>query len=173
MIVNVFDKHHDPEISFTKREKEGNLCSGVKRIILMAYCEDLEENYDNCRTILELLRIDELDSVKAADLKLLNVLLGLSDHGGKHTCIYCEAPKEPEVGTIRTFAGLIKLAEAYKDAGSNPLNMKDLKNVVNVPLLKVDNDQPMWHVVPIPELHCMMGGVNYKLEQMRNYFKRT
>ena len=27
MIVNVFDKHHDREINFTKREKEGNLCS--------------------------------------------------------------------------------------------------------------------------------------------------
>ena len=143
MIVNVFDKHHDPEISFTKREKEGNLCSGVKRSILMAYCEDLEENYDNCQTILELLRFDELDSVIAADFKLLDILLGLSDHGGKHACIYCEAPKGLEVGTIRTFAGLIKLAEAYKDAGLNPLNMKDFKNVVNVPLLKVDNDQPV------------------------------
>ena len=48
--------------------------------------------------------------------------------------------------------------------------MKDLKNVVNVPLLKVDNDQPVWQVVPIPELHCMMVGVNHKLEWMRNYF---
>ena len=112
----------------------------------MAYCEDLEENYDNCRTILELLRFDELDSVIAADFKLLNVLLGLSGHGGKHVCIYCKAPKGLEVGTIRTFAGIIKLAEAYKDAGSNPLKMKDFKNVVTVPLLKVDNDQlsGMW-----------------------------
>ena len=48
--------------------------------------------------------------------------------------------------------------------------MKDLKNVVNVPLLKIDYDQPVWHVVPIPKLHYMMGGVNHKLEWMRNYF---
>ena len=89
MIVNVFDKHHDPDVSFTKREKEGNLCSGVKRSILMAYCEDLEENYENCRTILELLRFDELDCVIAADFKLLNVLLGLSGHGSKDTIYLC------------------------------------------------------------------------------------
>ena len=108
MIVNVFDKHHDPEINFTKREKEGNLCSGVKRSILMTYCEDLEENYKNCWTILELLRFDGLDSVITADCKLLIVLLGLSSHGRKHACIYCETPKVLEVGTIRTFARLIK-----------------------------------------------------------------
>ena len=138
----------------------------------MAYCEDIEENYEICWTILELLRFDELDSVIAADFKLLNFLLGLSGHGGKHAYIYYEASKGLELGTIRTFAGLIKLAEAYKDAGSNPLKMKDFKNVVNVPLLKVDNDQPVWHVVPIPELHCMMGGVNHKLELMRNYLMK-
>ena len=50
--------------------------------------------------------------------------------------------------------------------------MKDIKNVVNVPLLKVDNDQPVWHVVPLPELHCMMGEVNNKLELMRNYLMK-
>ena len=63
-------------------DEKGNMCSGVNRIIVLAYCEDLEENYDNIRTILELLRFDELDSVVvAADYKLLNVLLGLSGHG--------------------------------------------------------------------------------------------
>ena len=169
MIVNVFDRHQDAEISFPQREKKGNLCSGVNRSILMAYCEDLEENYENCRTILDMLRFDELDSVVAADFKLLNVLLGLSGHGGKHALIYCEAPKGLELGSIRTFAGLIKLAEAYKDVGSNTAKMKDFKNVVNVPLLKVENDQPVWQVVPLPELHCMMGGVNHKLELMRKF----
>ena len=77
------------------------------------------------------------------DFKLLNVLLSLSGHGGKHECIYCEPPKGVKVGTIITFAGLIKLAEAYKDPGSNSLKMKDLKFFVNVPLLKVNNDQPV------------------------------
>ena len=45
MIMNVFDKYHDQEILFTKVESKGNLCSGVKRSIVLAYCEDLEENY--------------------------------------------------------------------------------------------------------------------------------
>ena len=86
-ILNIFDKNQDPEITFPKVERKVNLCSGVNRSIVLAYCEDLEENYSNCRTIMELLRVDELDSVIAADYKLLNILLGLSGHGGKFACI--------------------------------------------------------------------------------------
>ena len=55
---------------------------------------------------MELLRVDELDSVIAADYKLLNILLGLSGHGEKFAYIYCEAPKGLEVGIIRTFSGI-------------------------------------------------------------------
>ena len=57
MILNAFDKHQDPEISFPGREKKGNLCSGVNRAIILAYCEDLEENYSNLRMIMELLQV--------------------------------------------------------------------------------------------------------------------
>ena len=171
MIMNVFDKYHDPEVIFTEVESKGNLCSGVKRSIVLAYCEDLEENYQNCPTILKLLRFNELDSVIAADFKLLNVLLGLSGHGGKHACIYCEVPKGLEVGVIRTFSGLIKCAEAYKQAGSKPKNMKDFKNVIDLPLIKVEMDQTILEAVPPPELHCMMGAMNHMLELRRKYFE--
>ena len=90
-ILNVFDRNQDSEITFPKVEKKGNLCSGVNKSIILAYCEDLE-NYSSCRIIMELLRVDELDSVIAADYKLLKILLRLSGHEGKLACIYCEAP---------------------------------------------------------------------------------
>ena len=139
-ILNVFDRNQDPEITFPKVEKKGNLCSGVNRSIVLAYCEDLEENYSNCRIIMELLRVDELDSVIAADYKLLNILLGLSDHGGKFVCIYCEAPKGLKVGIIRTFSGITEQAQAYKGVGANPKNMMKFMNVLNLPLINVQNN---------------------------------
>ena len=77
-IVNQVDKKRDPEITFTKTEQPGNVCSGVKRSIVLAYVENVSEDYELIRKIFELLRIDELDFVIAADLKLLNVLLGIS-----------------------------------------------------------------------------------------------
>ena len=63
IIVNVFDKHQDPEIFFPQLEKKGNICSGVNRSIILVYCEDLEENYNN------------LYFVTVAECKWPNVLL--------------------------------------------------------------------------------------------------
>ena len=57
MIVNVFDKHQDPEITFLGRDKKGSQFSGVNKAIILAYCEDLEENHSNLRLILELLQV--------------------------------------------------------------------------------------------------------------------
>ena len=50
----------DKEISFPKQEKPGNLCSGIKRSIILAYCEDVTENWHNMKIILELLDIGKL-----------------------------------------------------------------------------------------------------------------
>ena len=138
-ILNVFDRNQDSEITFPKVEKKGNLCSGVNKSIILAYCEDLE-NYSSCRIIMELLRVDELDSVIAADYELLNILLGLSDHGGKFVCIYCEAPKGLEVGIIRTISEITEQAQAYKGAGTNPKNMIKFKSVLILPLINIQNN---------------------------------
>ena len=46
-ILKTFDRHYDPEISLPKLETKGNILSGVNWSIIMAYCEDLEENYEN------------------------------------------------------------------------------------------------------------------------------
>ena len=112
-----------------------------------------------------------MDSVIAADLKLFNVLFGLSGHGGKYACIYCEAPKGLEAGITQTFSGIIKYAEAYKKAGSNPKKIKDFKNVIDLPLIKVDRDQTVLEAVPLPELHCIMGAINHKLEVLRKFLE--
>ena len=57
MIVNVFDKRQDPEIAFLGQDKKGSQFSGVNKAIILAYCEDLEENHSNLRLILELLQV--------------------------------------------------------------------------------------------------------------------
>ena len=57
MIANVFDKHQDPEISFLGRDKKGSQYSGVNKANILAYCENLEENHNNLRLILEHLQV--------------------------------------------------------------------------------------------------------------------
>ena len=57
VICNTFSKHQDNEIFFTHTEYLGNLLSGVKRSIVLAYCEGIQENNHNLRVILELLEL--------------------------------------------------------------------------------------------------------------------
>ena len=93
VIPNVFSQHQDPEITFTNTETAGNLCSGVKRSIIVCYVEKLEESYANMQTLMEMMNLQELPFVIASDFKLINVMLGLCGHGGKYACCYCEAEK--------------------------------------------------------------------------------
>ena len=171
VIVNQMDRNRDPEITFTRTEKPGNLCSGVKRSIIVAYIENVSEDYGLVRTILELLQVDDLDFVVAADLKLLNVLMGLSGHGGKYACIYCEGEKGLEAGQMRTFSRLLECNKRYRDRGSKVKDMQNFFNVVNLPLLKMEQDQEVLEAVPPPELHMLMGAVNHKAELIRSHLE--
>ena len=39
-------------------------------------------------------------------MKLANIVMGLSVHGGKYACLYCESVKSTEPGELRTFGSL-------------------------------------------------------------------
>ena len=67
----------DKEISFLKQEKPGNLCSGIKWSIILAYCEDVKENWHNMSIIFALLDIGQMPYVNGADICLINMILGL------------------------------------------------------------------------------------------------
>ena len=45
--------------------------------------------------------------------------------------------------------------------------MQNYFNCINPPLLNVTEDQLILAIVPPPELHLLMGGVNVKLEIIR------
>jgi len=45
-------------------------------------------------TIFQKTGLNELKYYVAADMKLLNILLGLSAHGGKFSCLYCSGTIE-------------------------------------------------------------------------------
>ena len=49
----------------------------------------------------------------AWDLKLANVILGISAHGGTFACLYCESGRDSESGSLRTFGSLGKNINRY------------------------------------------------------------
>ena len=116
VLGNIFHVDEDPEILFTKYEQPGQLLKGVNRIILLAYIEDLQESWHNLRIILELLRLNTVEYKLAADLKLINILLGISSHSGKYACYLCYGESNLVAGPKRIFKILNKMYEASHTA---------------------------------------------------------
>ena len=67
-----------------------------------------------------------------------------------------------EGGELRTFGSL----EQLEAAGSKMKAMQKFKNVIHPSLLKRDPGTSVLSVVPPPELHLLMGAVNWGLEQL-------
>ena len=110
-----------------------------------------------------------MDHVTAADCKLGNILLGLSGHGGKFACLYCEAPKGLEIGRTWTYGRILEYDSNYRLSGSNPKRMQEFANVINTPLIKMNPDQEIIDAVPPSELRLLMGSTNVNLELLRQY----
>ena len=114
IVANVFDKNSDP-----KKEKKGNLDTGVKRILVLAHVQNLQERHFNLRKILEHLKLDLIPGfLVVGDLKILNILMGISSNSGKFSCLFCEGESTLSSGTLRTFENLDKHFKEFTDSGS-------------------------------------------------------
>ena len=120
----------------------------------------VQERYENIRTLVELLKLNELKSVIAADLKLINVLTGISSYSGKYSCAWCEGESTLSSGDLRTFGSIKQHYQNFVNAGSNMKKMMAFKNVIHSCLLDYDDKELVLDVVPPPELHLLMGVVN-------------
>ena len=157
------------ELNAYDKEIEGAKLTGSNKLLVFAMAEELEENYDNVRIVVEKLRLNEIGCCYAADLKLINCMLGISSHGGKHACPYCESDMSLTLGTLRTFRNLNDWHQKILDDAAksrNPQtfikrNQKHYMNVVNKSMIVGEPDSPILFSVPLPELHLMMGLVNW------------
>ena len=60
--------------------------SGVKRQLLVAIAENVSENYDNAKQILDKLCLERMSFVLSCDMKLANIICGLQSHSSAHPC---------------------------------------------------------------------------------------
>ena len=91
---------------------------------------------------------------------MVNVLCGISSHGGKFACPYCEGMSDLTCGEMRTLGSLKSRFQEFVQNGSNKKKMMDVKNVINPPLMEGDDNDLILYKIPPPELHLMMGGAN-------------
>ena len=67
--------------------------TSIRKLIIQAIAPGIPENYENISNVLNFLKLNELPpalSVRyAADLKMINLLLGMMSHASSHPCSWC------------------------------------------------------------------------------------
>ena len=89
---------------------------------------------------------------RVMDLCLLNAVLGISSHGGKLLCTFCDGPSTLELGTLKTLKDLRLNYEAYQAAGANPSQMKKFANIIQPCLISAPQKEKVISVVILVSL---------------------
>ena len=167
IVLSVFDGDVDPDISFSSQEQKGEKLTGSNRLLVLAKVNGGQERYENVRLLLESLELEKLPGlVLVGDLSIVNVYSGISGHGGKFACYVCKGESTLEPGTPRTFGNLARRHKDYVTGGSNPKNMQLFKNVIHPCLVKGDPEQELGEVLPLPEVHLLMGVGNWGYQML-------
>ena len=156
VIVNVFETEEF-------EESESNFKnSGVQRSQILSLVQDAPENSHNLHIILEKLKLDETKYHLAFDMKCANILFGLSGHGGKFACLWCEGDCADSNGKLRSLGSIDEWHQKYVEDGEKHSKMKLYKNVINRRLVYLDSEPEtlLQNLVPPPELHLLIGVVD-------------
>ena len=89
VVMNIFDPDNPDQVS-----SDGQKFTGVNKMIVLALVRDIPETYENVKLIFKKANLNDIKFKLACNLKILNVILGLSSHGGKHSCMYCDGIQE-------------------------------------------------------------------------------
>ena len=171
--LNIFS-HGEFKDKISKRKKYSDgvapkdiLNTSVNKLLILAIVPELPEKYENVSQLFSLLKLDEigLEHIKiryAADLKMINLLLGLMSHSSSHPCSWCTINKSNlnDIGVPRTFGNLKSTFQIWIDAGGDMVNAKIYGNVIHPSVLSTKSDSLVIDLVPPPELHLLLGAVN-------------
>ena len=150
--------------------------TSTKRAIILAFVDDIPENYCNISIILDKLKVHLIKHHHkfVSDLKLGNIVLGLMECGSRHGCPHCKGKKNKhgvwEKGEARTLENLTSDNKIWEENSGRKNELKDFFNVQHPPLLQtptakhLDNDHSetsTLSLLPIPGLHVIkLGPVN-------------
>jgi hypothetical protein len=151
--------------------------TSTRRVIILAHVDDIPETYANMSKILEKLNIHNLyqDYHLVSDLKLYNIILGLTACSSRHGCPFCNGRKGPDgvwiKGEDRTLETLLEDQEMWEHNSGDRAQLKEFNNVEFKPLLMTPNNKLLNNdlsttstlsILPPPGLHLIhLGPVNH------------
>ena len=156
------------------------LDTGVKKIFIVALAPETPENFFNLEKLwvaagMTSITWDYSNCTIASDLKLLNIILGLMSHSSLHPCCWCESDKYHlhEKGPQRTIGSLNKMYRQFRDSFLTQDKAKYFGNVVHPSLIRGEDETPVIHAIPPPELHLMLGPVNHLYDELNKVWPES
>ena len=134
--------------------------SSVKKLFILAIVKGVPETTQNVEQIMSALKMEnvEFEFCIATDMKLQNIICGLQSSSSTFPCPYCESPRPfTTEGILRTLGRIKKLYRSFIASGKKLKDAKDFLNVIHMPLITGDDDTEIIELLPIPELHLLLG----------------
>jgi hypothetical protein len=148
--------------------------SGVKKLIVLAIMQDTQERYENIKEILGVLHLKDIDFSVAADMKLINIVIGIQSYGSTYPCAWCESTGTLTTdGQERTLGRIRQQVAAYRNAGSILKSAKSFYNCIHPPLIAGDNSDTILSKIPPPELHIMLGVTNKIFDELNRKWEEN
>ena len=102
----------------------------VDQTLLLGIVPNIQENYDNCAVIFKSIELRNIQFTLSADLKLLNLILGLQNHTSKYSCCFCNKSSDCvdwlfAAGDKQTFESIRQQNLAWKQRCNSDLLLKD------------------------------------------------
>ena len=143
--------------------------NGVNRVQILSLSTDSEENYEKLKFMLGKLNLEPGSFLLCADLKVINISLGLQTHSARHPCPYCHWTKG-KLSTddvLRTFEGIKAQYDSWmQGTGGDRAKLKNFFNCQDVPLSIFPLAGMVLDHVPLSELHIMMGVTNKLVDEL-------
>ena len=147
--------------------------SGVKRQLLIAISEDLQENYSNAEQVFDLLNIEKLRFIFSCDMKLANIICGLQ--ASAHSCSWCDISSKDlaKCGSLKTFGSIRRDYQAFIATDANIKKASLFRNSVHEPIINASDASFVLDVLPLMELHLLLGVVNHLLQPLSKIWKHA
>ncbi len=142
--------------------------SGVRRSFLLGIVPNVAESFENVSDMLRRCVLPQ-GIVLCADLKIINIVLGLQSHSATFPCPYCDSRRGNRTQSMkglnyRTFEGINSMASAYKAKFADPSSPSSRKQLFMfygcehgpMPGLFPEVGRVIDYV-PLSELHLLLG----------------
>ena len=135
--------------------------SSVLRLMLVAVLPFVSETYEATKAMLQQINLQRLEHTMSIDMKMQRIICGKAAGNPTHGCVYCSAARPYLTpGSLYTLADLKEKYRQYLDAGEDKKKQRNFDNVVNEPLLQADDSALILDLLPIPQLHILLGVVD-------------